>query len=153
MNTLTLRIHALSAQPIAIALTWAAPATAAALALALGDNSLLRSAVLLLLLASATLAAGLLPALAARNRASPTALSSRQAATRTAAAFASADLTLSTTTIWAGGPATPHWFACILVLAVASFLTLQSQTGASDNDLWTDPDAGDRDSQYPGSLP
>ena len=152
MHTFTLSLPAVTARPLALCALWAAPAAASALSLALSQHSALRASILVLLLITATLAAALLPALLARTQDAASRMPTMQTPAWTAAAIASADLSLSTLTTWAGGSGTPHWFACILVLATATTLIAKGSGQDADDDLWTDPDAPDRANKYSGSL-
>ena len=152
MNTVTVSLPAITSRPMALCAVWAAPASATAASLTIGQHSVLRASILVLLLITALLAAALLPVLATRAQEAASSLSTKKTIAWTAAAMASADLSLSTLSAWAGGSGTPHWFACILVLAAATTLIAKNSARGDDDDLWTDPDAVDRATKYSGSL-
>ena len=135
-------------RPLLLAACWALPALAAATALTTGGHSVLRALVLVALLVTATLAAALMPALAARRTLNPGPLSPAEAAAGALAAMCAFNLALSTTSSWAGGAATPHWFLCVIILALASALiVLRQGNDEEDPDDLTAPPR-----TYPDSL-
>ena len=112
-------------RPACLAAAWAIPALTSAAALTTGGHSVLRSLILVILLVGTTLATALLPALQARRTSLAGPLSPGEAAALTAAAMASGSLSLATISLWAGGAATPHWFACLIILAAASTVIIR----------------------------
>ena len=128
-------------RPACLAVAWALPALAAAAALTTGGHSVLRALILVALLVTATLAAALLPALQARRTLLAGPLSPGEAAALTAAAMASGSLSLTTISLWAGGAATPHWFACVIILAAASTFIIRHRVPGQEKSRKTSPAA------------
>lgn len=128
-------------RPICLAATWSLPALASAAALTAGGHSVLRALVLVALLVTATLAVALLPALQARRTLLAEPLSPGEAAALTAAAMASGSLSLATISLWAGGAATPYWFACVIILTAASAFIILRRSPRQEEPQDTSPTA------------